>query len=220
MKSRSSAPASPLRGRRRWRRWRWRRCWRRRLLEAATAAQAAPTTPQQRHADARPAPAHPPLHRRAGRASTRPIDTTGVVDFDNDQATSVLAPFSGPVTRLLVAPGDKVRQGPGAGAGRFAGFRRRHQRLSQGPGHRAERAPAGRRGQGPGAARRRRRSARPQQAQTDAASAEADRDAALQALVALNVDAEHDQGHPGRPAGRRTSKAPSARRSPAPWWKS
>jgi len=25
------------------------------------------------------------------------IDATGVVDFDNDQATSVLAPFSGPV---------------------------------------------------------------------------------------------------------------------------
>src|SRR5580692_9452949 len=39
------------------------------------------------------------------------IDTTGVVDFDNDQATSVLAPFSGPVSRLLVSPGDRVRKG-------------------------------------------------------------------------------------------------------------
>src|SRR6266404_4822149 len=39
------------------------------------------------------------------------IDTSGVVDFDNDQATSVLAPFSGPVSRLLVSPGDKVRKG-------------------------------------------------------------------------------------------------------------
>src|SRR5450755_1608717 len=39
------------------------------------------------------------------------IDTTGVVDFDNDQATSVLAPFSGPVSRLLVSAGDKVTKG-------------------------------------------------------------------------------------------------------------
>ncbi len=35
----------------------------------------------------------------------------GVVDFDNDQATSVLAPFSGPVTKLLVSPGDRVKKG-------------------------------------------------------------------------------------------------------------
>jgi cobalt-zinc-cadmium efflux system membrane fusion protein len=35
----------------------------------------------------------------------------GVVDFDNDQATSVIAPFSGPVTKLLVSPGDRVKKG-------------------------------------------------------------------------------------------------------------
>ena len=35
-------------------------------------------------------------------------ETTGTVDFDNDQATSVLAPFGGPVSKLLVNPGDKV----------------------------------------------------------------------------------------------------------------
>jgi len=35
----------------------------------------------------------------------------GVVDFDNDQATSVLAAFSGPVTKLLVSPGDRVNKG-------------------------------------------------------------------------------------------------------------
>src|SRR3569623_202225 len=39
------------------------------------------------------------------------IDTTGTVDFDNDQATSVIAPMSGPVTRLFVSPGDVVRKG-------------------------------------------------------------------------------------------------------------
>src|SRR5271170_5101505 len=33
--------------------------------------------------------------------------TTGTVDFDNDQATSVLAPFGGPVSKLLVSLGDK-----------------------------------------------------------------------------------------------------------------
>src|SRR3974390_929363 len=39
------------------------------------------------------------------------IEVNGVVDFDNDQATSVLAPFSGPVSRLLVSAGDPVKQG-------------------------------------------------------------------------------------------------------------
>jgi membrane fusion protein, heavy metal efflux system len=39
------------------------------------------------------------------------IETTGVVDFDNDQATSVLAAFSGPVSRLLVSLGQHVKQG-------------------------------------------------------------------------------------------------------------
>ena len=46
-----------------------------------------------------------------------------------------------------------------------------------------------------------------EQAETDAASAEADRDAALQALQSLNVDPQVDQGHPGRQADRRASKA-------------
>src|SRR5471032_1810151 len=39
------------------------------------------------------------------------IESTGKVDFDNDQATSILAPFSGPVSRLLVSAGDKVSKG-------------------------------------------------------------------------------------------------------------
>ena len=76
-----------------------------------------PTTPsavrdgQQRDADA----------RRSGRTSIstpsrspqfhKTVETTGMVDFDNDQATSVLAPFSGPVSRLLVSLGDQVKKG-------------------------------------------------------------------------------------------------------------
>ena len=39
------------------------------------------------------------------------IDTTGTVDFDNDQATVILAPISGPVSRLLVSLGAQVKPG-------------------------------------------------------------------------------------------------------------
>jgi cobalt-zinc-cadmium efflux system membrane fusion protein len=39
------------------------------------------------------------------------VETNGIVDFDNDQATSVIAPISGPVSRLLVNPGQYVRRG-------------------------------------------------------------------------------------------------------------
>jgi cobalt-zinc-cadmium efflux system membrane fusion protein len=41
------------------------------------------------------------LYTVAASQFHRTIETTGIVDFDNDQATSVLAPFSGPVSRLL-----------------------------------------------------------------------------------------------------------------------
>lgn len=36
------------------------------------------------------------------------VEVTGTVDFDQDQATSVLAPFSGPVSQLLVSLGQQV----------------------------------------------------------------------------------------------------------------
>jgi len=41
----------------------------------------------------------------------RTIDTTGAVGFDNDQATTVLAPISGPVSQLLVPLGAQVKAG-------------------------------------------------------------------------------------------------------------
>ena len=39
------------------------------------------------------------------------VDTTGTVYFDNDQATTLLAPMSGPVSRLLVSLGGQVEAG-------------------------------------------------------------------------------------------------------------
>jgi len=133
------------------------------------------------------------------------IETNGAVDFDNDQATSVLAPFSGPVARLLVSLGDKVQKGaplaevdsPDFAAAidtyrksivtaktlrRLADLDRdliQHQGVAQ-------------------------REA--DQAETDAVNAEADRDAALQSLVSLNVPPQAikdiQQGRPiARPQG-------------------
>lgn len=39
------------------------------------------------------------------------VETNGVVDFDNDQATGVMSPISGLVSRLLVVPGQHVGKG-------------------------------------------------------------------------------------------------------------
>jgi cobalt-zinc-cadmium efflux system membrane fusion protein len=115
------------------------------------------------------------------------ITTTGVVDFDHDHATVVLAPFSGPVTQVLVTLGDHVAAGQSlarvnspdytsaVGAYRKAlitaaaadavasndGVLYAHQAISQ-----RENADA----------------------QATAVSADADRIAALQGLIALHVD--------------------------------
>ncbi len=115
------------------------------------------------------------------------ITTTGVVDFDHDRATDVLAPFSGAVTKVLVTLGQQVKKGQAlaevdspdftaaAGAYRKALLAARaadavasndralfaHQAISA-----RENA----------------------QAQADAAGADAERDAALQTLVALHMD--------------------------------
>ncbi len=115
------------------------------------------------------------------------LETSGAVDFDNDQATSVLAPFSGPVSRLLVNPGDHVKKGQPLAvvdspdfAAAISTYRKAlvtaqtNRRLAdmdkdllahKGVAQREE-----------------------DQAQTDAAGAEADSEAARQALIALGVD--------------------------------
>jgi cobalt-zinc-cadmium efflux system membrane fusion protein len=133
------------------------------------------------------------------------IEATGAVDFDNDQATSVLAPFSGPVSRLLVSLGDQVKRGDplaevdspdfaaAVGTYRKALATAKTDRrladldkdllLHQGVAQREA-----------------------EQADTDAVNAEADRDAALQALVSLNVNPQSikdiEEGRPtSRPGG-------------------
>jgi len=130
---------------------------------------------------------HIALYTVASSRFHNSIDTTGVVDFDNDQATSVLAPISGPVSRLLVSPGDKVRKGQplatvaspdyAAAIGTYAKAlvtAQNTRRLAD-----ADKDLAAHKGVSQREA---------EQAETDAASAAADRDAALQVLVGLDVD--------------------------------
>jgi cobalt-zinc-cadmium efflux system membrane fusion protein len=110
-----------------------------------------------------------------------------VVDFDHDRATQVLAPFSGPVTEVLVSQGEKVRQGQplarvaspdfAAAAGAY--------RKALAAAHAADQVAATDRDLFAHQAISEREHA---QAQSDAIGADADRDAALQALLALHVD--------------------------------
>ncbi len=129
-------------------------------------------------------------------------ETTGTVDFDNDQATSVLAPFGGPVSKLLVSPGDKVKAGDPLAevdspdfAAAISAYRKAlaTARTLRGVAD-ADKDLL----QHNGVARR-----EEEQAQTDAANAEADRDAALQTLVSLNLDPQVIQDlQAGRPVSR------------------
>lgn len=128
------------------------------------------------------------------------IRTSGTVDFDNERATGVLAPMSGPVTKLLVAPGDSVKKGQALA-------------LVHSPDYAAA-VDAYRKAQAAAGNARRiadvdkdllahkgvseREAA---QAQSDAIGAEADASAALQALVALDIDPKIlDAVRQGKPA--------------------
>ena len=115
------------------------------------------------------------------------IETTGVVDFDNDQATSVLAPFSGPVSQLLVAAGDVVKKGQPLAivdSSDFAAAVSAYDKALAIAQTSRKVADADKDLLAHNGVSQR----EDQQAQTDALSAEADRDAARQALISLGVD--------------------------------
>ena len=132
----------------------------------------------------------------------RMIEATGVVNFDNDQATSVLAPFSGPVTRLLVSPGDKVKEGAPLAvvdsadfAAAISAYRKAlataqtDRRLADLDKDLVQHHGVSQREE--------------EQAETDAINAESDRDAALQELVSLKVDPQTIKDlQKGRPISR------------------
>lgn len=131
--------------------------------------------------------AHIRLYTVVPIAYRRKIDAPGTVDFDNDQATAVLSPFTGPVTRILVDLGQPVSKGQPLAlvqssdyATAIAAYRKavvtaaNARKLAA-----ADRDLAAHNGISAREAA---------QAQTDAANAEADRVAALQSLISMGVD--------------------------------
>ena len=142
------------------------------------------------------------LYKVAQSTFRKTVETTGVVDFDNDQATSVLAPFSGPVSRLLVSLGEHVKLGAPLAvvdspdfAAAISAYRKAIataktlRRLADLDQDLIEHN---------GVAKR-----EADQAETDAVNAEADREAALQALVSLQVPADTIKAiQEGRPVTR------------------
>jgi len=142
----------------------------------------------------------------------REVDTSGTVDFDNNQATQVLAPFGGLVSRLIVEQGAEVKKGDALAAvispdfsAAVSAYRKAlvnaetlrkladldkdllaHQGVSQ---------------------------KEADQAESDAVSAEADRDAALLGLQALNVA---PQVIADTQAGKPTARVEGLIRSPLP----
>ncbi|MFL6736300.1 MAG: efflux RND transporter periplasmic adaptor subunit [Sphingomonas sp.] len=115
------------------------------------------------------------------------VEAPGTVDFDNDQATSVLSPFTGPVTRIFVALGQPVAKGQPLALVQSADYAAAvgAYRKAAVTAANARRLAAADRDLAAHNGISEREAA---QAQTDAANADADRDAALQALVSMGVD--------------------------------
>jgi cobalt-zinc-cadmium efflux system membrane fusion protein len=116
----------------------------------------------------------------------RKVEAPGTVDFDNDQATSVVSAFTGPVTRIFVALGQHVSRGQPLAAvasadvaNAVAAYRKAAVASAN-----ARRVAAADRDLAAHNGISEREAA---QAQTDAASAEADRVAALQALASMGA---------------------------------
>jgi membrane fusion protein, heavy metal efflux system len=114
------------------------------------------------------------------------VQAPGTVDYDNNQATAVVSPFTGPVTRIFVAQGQPVARGQALAAvasadvaNAVAAYRKAAVAAAN-----ARRVAAADRDLAAHNGISEREAA---QAQTDAASAEADRVAALQALASLGA---------------------------------
>ncbi len=157
---------------------------------AVTASNVTLTAAQRQHLQ---------LYTVAPSRFRRTLETTAAVDFDNDQATSVLAPFSGPVSRLLVSQGDEVSKGQPLAivdSPDFATAISAYQKaLSTARTNRRLADLDQDLVQHNGVSQR-----EYEQAQTDALNAEADRDAALRTLVSLNVPAQSIEAiRQGRP---------------------
>ena len=115
------------------------------------------------------------------------VQTTGTVAFNGDRSTQVLAPVSGPITRILVNPGSVVQRGEALAtvtspdfAAATAAYRKAQaaylnaQRIADLDEKLFKNDAIARR--------------ELEQAQTDAAGAAADRDAAIEQMRALGVD--------------------------------
>jgi cobalt-zinc-cadmium efflux system membrane fusion protein len=115
------------------------------------------------------------------------VDTTGIVDYDQNASTPVLAPFSGPVLKILVTLGQEVAKGQALATvaspdfAAAAGAYRKAVAAAQA----ADRLAATDQDLFSNHALSQREN---DQARSDAAGADSDRDAALQALQGLNVD--------------------------------
>jgi len=138
------------------------------------------------------------------------IEAAGVVDFDNDQSTSVVSPISGLVTRLLVQPGQPVAAGQALAmvdSSDFAAATSAYAKAVATARTTRQLADADK-----DLAQHNGISAREaQQAETDAVNAAADRDAALKALQALKLD---PRAIADIQAGRPVSRIEAAIRAP------
>jgi cobalt-zinc-cadmium efflux system membrane fusion protein len=130
---------------------------------------------------------HIHLYTVAALPFFKSVVTDGVVDFDQERSARIISPITGPVTRLIATLGEKVKKGDPLAAVASSDF--------------ATAVSSYRKALSAATTARRladmdkdllthhgvsQREA--QQAETDAVSAEADRDAALQNLKALGVD--------------------------------
>lgn len=153
---------------------------------------------------------HIHLYNVAESSFTRTVEANAVVDYDQEQATAVLAPFSGPVSRLLVTVGARVKVGDPLASVKSPDFAAAisayRKALATAQTARKLAAMEADLVQHHGVSPR-----EAAQAQTDAANAEADSDAALQALVSLHVD---PQTIKGIEQGRTTMPADGLIRAP------